>query len=121
MFSAPPVIIGMHNYNDTLSTFSIIYFAKPPPNVPQWFKYTTLLMNSSRFSILNENKKTAFKIYGKLTQQTVYSSNLSMNELIPGSYTVMVSNEYGHVRTTFIRKPGNKIQLGKCFFYLSIE
>ncbi|CAG2207342.1 unnamed protein product [Mytilus edulis] len=54
-------------------------------------------------------KNISFEIYGKITQQTVYSTNLSMEEYIPGKYTAMLSNKYGQVRTTFnwkLDKPG---------------
>lgn len=105
--SAAPVIIETYTYNDSLPTFSVIYFAKPLPNVPQWFKYSKLLLNSSRYSIRNIKKNISFEIYGKITQETVYSSNLSTDDKIPGTYSVMVSNEYGQVRTTFNWKSGN--------------
>ncbi|VDI83611.1 Hypothetical predicted protein [Mytilus galloprovincialis] len=109
-----PIIIGTYTYNDILPTFSVIYFAKPSSNVPQWFKYTTLLVDSSRVSIRNTNKNISFEIYGKKIKETVYSSNLSMKEQIPGTFTVMLSNEYGQVRTTFNWKPEEP---GQLFFF----
>ncbi|CAC5408453.1 unnamed protein product [Mytilus coruscus] len=109
--NAAPVIIGTYTYNDVLPTFSVIYFAKPSPNVPQWFKYTKLLMNSSRYSMRNIKKNISFGIYGKITQETVYSANLSMEDEIPGTYTVLLSNEYGQLRTTFNWKPEKPGQL----------
>ncbi|CAG2244447.1 unnamed protein product [Mytilus edulis] len=109
--NAAPVIIRTYTYYDTLPTFSVIYFANPVANIPQWFKYKSLLIDSSGFSIHNIRRNISFEIYGKLTQQTIYSSNLSMEEQRPGKFTVILSNDYGKVRTTFNWKPDKPGQL----------
>ncbi|CAC5364184.1 unnamed protein product [Mytilus coruscus] len=106
----PPFIVKKYITNDYMAVLTAEFYSNPEPTCVQWYLSAKLIVNCTMagYNIMQTNVNIL--MYQKNVHVEGYVTNITLENLTNGKYTVVIANAFGKTKEEF-----EVNTTGKCF------